>query len=260
MLSYSWPMIPNTLSNWVLSASDRLILTAFMGLEAVAVYGAANKIPLLFTSVQGTFIFAWQENASLALNDSDVEKYYSDMYDKIFCLLSGVMALLIGTTPILFWALIKGDYSDAYPQMPILFMGIFFSAIASFMGGIYVAHKKTKNVGITTMLAAACNLIIDLALVHRIGIYAASISTLVSYILLTIYRMHDVKKFQKISYNYTELSICVTFLSGMCVLCWINTICINIINFAIGTLFAVILNFKLLKSLSYSIMMRIKRR
>lgn len=144
MLSYSWPMIPNTLSSWVLSTSDRLVLTGFMGLEAVAVYAAANKIPLLFTSVQGTFIFAWQENASLALSDVDVEKYYSDMYDKIFSILSGIMALLIGATPILFWLLIRGDYADSYPQMPILFMGVFFSAIASFMGGIYCVATEHR--------------------------------------------------------------------------------------------------------------------
>lgn len=65
MLSYSWPMIPNSLSNWVLSFSDRAVLTAFMGLEANAIYSVANKIPALFTTVQGTFVFAWQENASL---------------------------------------------------------------------------------------------------------------------------------------------------------------------------------------------------
>lgn len=107
------------------------------------------------------------------------------------------MALLIAATPILFWLLIRGDYKEAYYQMPILFMGMLFSSMASFIGGIYVAHKKTRSVGVTTILAAACNLVIDLVFVHKIGIFAASISTLVSYVFLTIYRMVDVQKFQK---------------------------------------------------------------
>lgn len=242
MLSYSWPMIPNTLSNWVLSTSDRLVLTAYMGLEAVAVYGVANKIPQLLATVQGTFIFAWQENASLAVTDDDAEKYYSDMFDRIFCIISGVLAILIAATPILFWLLIRGDYDDAYPQMTILFMGMFFSTLSSFMGGIYVAHKRTKNVGITTMLAAAVNLAIDFALVHRIGIYSASISTLVSYMLLAIYRMHDVKKFQAISYRYKKIGLCLGILVLMCVFCWINTLTINIINGVLGCIFAFVIN------------------
>lgn len=256
MLSYSWPMIPNTLSNWVLGTSDRLVLTAFLGLESEAVYAAANKIPLLFTSVQGTFIFAWQENASLALSDSDVEQYYSDIFDRVFSILSGIMALLISVTPILFWLLIKGDYSESYPQMPILFMGVFFSAIASFMGGIYVAHKRTKNVGITTMLAAVCNLVIDLASVHSIGIYAASISTLVSYALLSVYRMHDVKRFQKIRYNYRKISLCLILLTVMCILCWINTSVVNIVNLVVGCIFALYINRRLVKSILQSVKSR----
>lgn len=259
MLGYSWPMIPNTLSSWVLSTSDRLVLTGFMGLEAVATYAAANKIPMLFTSVQGTFIFAWQENASLALSDSDVEKYYSNMFDRVFSILSGIMALLIGTTPILFWLLIRGNYGDSYPQMPILFMGVFFSAISSFMGGIYVAHKRTKNVGLTTMLAAVCNLAIDLGTVQSIGIYAASISTLVSYTLLSIYRMHDVKSFQKISYNYSKIGISITVLAGMCILCWVNTFTINIINVVIGIIFAFLLNKELFKSIIRAIISKLKK-
>ena len=181
------------------------------------------------------------------------------MFDKIFSILSGIMALLIGATPILFWLLIRGDYSESYPQMPILFMGVFFSALASFMGGIYVAHKRTKNVGLTTMLAAACNLLIDLTMVRSIGIYAASISTLVSYTLLSAYRMHDVKKFQKISYKYLKISICLLVLVSMCVLCWINTLPVNIINLLIGCVFAAYLNRNLIKTIFTSIKARIKR-
>ena len=242
MLGYSWPMIPNTLSNWVLSASDRFVLTAFWGIEAVAIYGVANKIPNLINTVKGSFVFAWQENASLALLDEGVEKYYSDMFDRIYCIVAGAMGMLIGTTPILFTTLIRGDYSDSYSQMPVLFMGVFFSVLSSFLGGIYVAHKRTKNVGITTMIAAVCNLIIDLALVNRIGIYAASVSTLVSYALLAAYRMKDVKRFQAITYRNAKIGITLLCLSGMCVICWINSQALNVINFIVGSLFAVILN------------------
>ena len=249
MLLYSWPMIPNTLSGWVLSTSDRLVLTAFMGLEAVATYGAANKIPALLVTVQGTFVFAWQENASLALNDSDVENYYTKMYDRIYCLVAGILAVLIGATPLLFRFLIRGDYADAYPQMPILFMGMFFNTISSFLGGIYVAHKRTKSVGLTTMLAAACNLIIDFALVRRVGIYAASISTLISYMLLAIYRMYDVRSFQTITYKYKKIAFTLAALVGMCILCWINIKPLNIANFIIGCAYAVLLNRMLIVSI-----------
>jgi Membrane protein involved in the export of O-antigen and teichoic acid len=247
MLRYSWPMIPNRLSYWILNASDRFILRGFLGLESIAVYAAANKIPQLFTSVLGTFVFAWQENASLAVEDGDAGEYYSQMFDQVFCIVTGVMALLIGATPILFTILIKGDYSEAYPQMPILYMGVFFSAIASFLGGIYIAHKKTKSVGSSTIVAAAVNLAIDLLLVRRLEIYAASISTLVSYIVLAVYRMTHVQSFQKLRYRIVKIVVCIAALSVMCVACRLNLPWLNLLNMACGAALAAALNLTLIR-------------
>lgn len=259
MLSYSWPMIPNSLSNWVLSFSDRAVLTAFMGLEANAIYSVANKIPALFTTVQGTFVFAWQENASLASKDSDADTYYAEMFDSIFGILVGIMALLIAATPILFWLLIRGDYKEAYYQMPILFMGMLFSSMASFIGGIYVAHKKTRSVGVTTILAAACNLVIDLVFVHKIGIFAASISTLVSYVFLTIYRMVDVQKFQKVKFNTGRFCLLIALLVLMCVICWIDTVALNVLNIILGCIIAVVVNRKIMKSILLTLKNKMKK-
>ena len=246
MINYSWPMIPNSLSNWVLSVSDRMVLTAFMGLEANAIYSVANKIPALFTTVQGTFVFAWQENASLASNDLDVDSYYSEMFNNIFGILVGMMALLIAATPVLFWFLIKGDYQEAYFQMPILFMGMLFSSLASFIGGIYIAHKKTRSVGMTTIIAAICNLTIDLVFVHKIGVFAASISTLVSYMFLTVYRMFDVQRFQKVKFDLPRFILLISLLSLMCVISWNNSMLLNILNVLIGLFLAIIVNRKIL--------------
>lgn len=259
MLSYSWPMIPNSLSNWVLSFSDRAVLTAFLGLEANAVYSVANKIPALFTTVQGTFVFAWQENASLASKDSDADTYYAEMFNSIFGILVGIMALLIASTPILFWLLIRGDYKEAYYQMPVLFMSMLFSSMASFIGGIYVAHKKTRSVGVTTILAAACNLAIDLVFVNKIGIFAASISTLVSYVFLTVYRMIDVQRFQKVQFNVARFVLLIALLTLMCVICWINRLALNVLNMVLGCLIAIIVNRKVLKSILLTVQTKMKK-
>lgn len=249
MLGYSWPMIPNALSIWGLKFSDRMVLTVFMGTEANGIYAAATKVPSILNVIQTAFTFAWQENASLASEDDDAAVYYSTMFDSIYTFLAGTLAVLIGCTPIMFRLLIRGDYQEAYYQMPILFMGTFFSCITAFLGGIYVAKKKTKSVGITTVVCATVNLVVDLALVNFIGIYAASISTLVSYLMLAIFRMIDVRRFQRISYNVGKLALYLVILCVMCVLCFQNNFYINIVNFAIGCIFALVTNRETIKSI-----------
>lgn len=234
MLAYSWPMVFNNLSRWALSTSDRLVITAFMGVEANAIYAVATKLPNLLSTLQSTFSMAWQENASIAAKDDDSSQYYSNMFDTFFCFLSGMLAILIAGTPILFTILIRGDYDEAYVQMPILYMGMLFDGMAAFLGGIYVARKKTKSIGITTVIAAGINLAIDLAFVNSIGIFAGSISTLVSYLFLMIYRMVDIRKIQKIDYKIGKIFVILAVMTLMSFLCWLQNPIANIFNAAIG--------------------------
>ncbi len=247
MLAYSWPMVPNNLSNWVLALSDRLIITAFLGVEANAVFAVANKIPYLFTTVQSTFTMAWQENASMASGDSDACNYYSKIFNNVFSLLSGMMAILIAFTPILFSQLIKGDYDEAYYQMPLLFLSMLFSCLSSFLGGIYVASKKITSVGITTIVAAACHVIINLTLIKKLGITACSVSTLISYLVLVIYRMLDLKRIQSIKYNYRKIALFLFILTIMSVISYQRVMLLDLLNFGIAVPFACIGNRKLLK-------------
>lgn len=254
MLLYSWPMIPNSLSNWVMNLSDRIIITGALGLEANAVYSVANKMPNLFTSVQGTFVMAWQENASIASKDEDIDTYYTSIFDSVTRILYAIMSVLIISTPILFSFLIKGNYNDAYYQMPILYVAMLFSAIASFIGGIYVALKKTRSIGITTIIAAVFNVIINFALIYKIGIFAGSISTLVSYAFLAVFRMVNIRKFVKIKYNTTVLVSMLCLLSIMGALSYKRVVLYDITNCIIGIVSALIFNQPIIKQVIHVFM------
>ena len=249
MVSYSWPMIPNNLSNWVLKLSDRLVITAVLGVEANAVYAIANKIPNLLSIVQSIFVMAWQENASIAVGDKDAGKYYSKMFDRVLTLMFGCTAVLVGFTPVVFTLLIRGDYDDAYVQMPLLILGMFFYCMSAFQGGIYVAHKKTKSVGVTTVVAAVVNLTIDILFVDMIGITAGSLSTLTAYFLLYVYRMIDVLKFQPMEYQVKKQIVYLAILCLMLYLCFIRNFSMNILNGVLGIVVCLFANKEILRDL-----------
>lgn len=247
MLAYSWPMVPNSMSMWVMRVSDRLVITFFMNVSANAIYAVANKIPQLLTLAQTTFTMAWQENASIVSKDEDADRYYSDMYKTMFDLMAGAMCVIIAFVPILFIILVRGDYSAAYNHIPILLLGMFFYAMSSYLGGIYVAYMKTKSVGITTMIAAVLNLVIDVALIHFIGLYAASLSTLISYVFLFFYRLIDVRKIIKIQYDFKHMILVFVFMILVSVLCVLQNNIANILNFVLATVVFLALNKQFLK-------------
>ena len=256
MISYSWPMIPNNLSNWVLKLSDRLIISVVLGVEANAIYAIANKIPSLLSMGQSVMIAAWQENASIALNDKNVNEYYSVMFDRIFKMVLGFTALIIGFMPVLFTTLVKGEYEEAYIQMPILIIGMFFACMSSFQGGIYIAHKKTVSVGITTILAAGINIVVHLLLINKLGIMAGSVSTLVAYFFLYFFRVFDVRRFQKISYVFRTQIFLLIIIIVMLFICAQRTYFCNVINMIVGIFLCMVLN----KDVVISIIKRIPKR
>lgn len=247
MISYSWPFIPNNLSSWVMTLSDRILLALFLGVEVNAVYAVSKKIPNLLTSVQSTFSLAWLENASLADSDDDKDQYFSKMFDVVFNIVLGACALLIGMSRILFNILIKGDYKDAYYQMPVLFLGMFFMTLSSYLAGIYVADKRTMEIGVTTTIAAIINLVIDLIFIPFIGMWAASISTLISYAFLFIYRIIDLNKYHHISYKKKRLILLIGLIILLCIISELNIFVLDCITTIIGFALCLKLNWTLVK-------------
>lgn len=254
LISYSWPLIPNNLSSWVMTLSDRLLLSLFLGVEVNAVYAVAKKIPNLLIAVQSTFSLAWQENASLSVKDNDIDNYYSHMFSLIFNLVIGSCAALIGVSPLLFSLLIRGDYMEAYYQMPVLFIALTFTTLSSYLAGIYIADKRTKEIGVTTTIAATINLAIDLIFIPTIGMWAASISTLVGYLFLFVYRIIDLKKYHEISFNYLHIVFGIAVLILFGIVSFINNTVCNCILFIIGLLVFIYLNKILIVSLYQKIL------
>jgi O-antigen/teichoic acid export membrane protein len=249
MIAYSWPLIPNNLSSWIMTLSDRLILAFFWGVEANAVYAVTKKIPNLLTTVQNPFSLAWHENASLSAEDSDIDEYYSSMFDKVFNIVFGACAVLIGISPILFSLLIRGEYAEAYSQMPVLFLATTFLSLSSYLAGIYIADKRTKEIGTTTTIAAIINLIIDLIAIPFIGTWAASISTLVSYVFLFVYRLIDLKKFHNIHYKYAKMCFSISVLVLLSFLSSFNNRWLNGCVLLVGLIIAIMFNQGFIKSI-----------
>ena len=59
MLKYSWPLVPNGISWWLINASDRTIISAFMGTAANGIYAVATKFPSIVSSFMGIFVMSW---------------------------------------------------------------------------------------------------------------------------------------------------------------------------------------------------------
>lgn len=246
LLKYSIPMIPNELSWWIVHVSDRTIISYALGVAANGIYSVSCKFSNILSSIFNIFNLSWQESAALYINDTDKDEFFSNVINKVFnlfiCFCIGILACL----PFVFELLIKDSYREAYKYVPILLLANIFSVLIGLIGSIYVAKKMTKEVAKTTMIAAIINLTIDIALIKVIGIYAAAISTLVSYMLLAIYRYIDVQKYVKVKIPIKNIVVNSIIFILVVVLYLYNNIALNVINLLLCILYAIIVNKELL--------------
>ena len=105
---------------------------------------------------------------------------------------------------------------------------------------IYVAKKNTKAIASTSIVSAIINILSHLLLIRCLGLFAATLSTLLAYFIMFIYRYIDIrKKYIKLKFNIKVL------ISSMVVLIIIIPIyyCGNVILQMLGMLISIIYAF-----------------
>lgn len=187
MLSYSIPLVPNTISWSIINVSDRLVIMSFLGATANGIYSIAYKFPNLINMFTGFFNIAWREISAEMVRDGNTEEF-EKIHKTIKNVLFSITILLVSSIRYIYPFFISGQYADSIVYVPILAIAIYYTSLATYYGGVFTAYKSTKILGITSTISAIINLALDIILFRWLGVYAAAISTLISSFFLYFYR------------------------------------------------------------------------
>ena len=205
ILRYSFPLIPNQLAWWVVGASDRIVVSNILGVALNGIYSVANKFSSMYITFYNIFNLAWTESCAVHIDDEDADKYLSDVITTMFSLFSAVCIGIAACMPFAFPLLINESYQDAYPQIPILLAAVLCQSVIGLVSVVYTAKKLSAVLAKTSFWIAAINLGTNLALIRFIGLYAASVSTLIAYGVMMIYRCVDVQKYVRITIPVSKI-------------------------------------------------------
>ena len=201
------------------------------------IYAAANKIPNLIGSFYSVFNLAWTETASRCSEDKDKEQYYSKLYEVILDFLILCACFILASSDLIFKLLIDSKFYEGYYQMPILILGVIFNCLVSFYGGIYIALKKTKEVGVSSAIGAILNIVINVLAIKHIGIFAASVSTVVSFAIICIYRRIKLNDFIALDYSLPKELIDLIVVTFCMVVFYIKIPFSNIVLYLVAFIF-----------------------
>ncbi len=247
MLKYSIPMIPNILSWWIINVSDRTILSVFLSTSANGIYTISCKFSNIINSIFSIFIMSWQETASLHINDDNKNEFFSKNINETLIFFTSLVIGCITCIPLVFNVIIGSEYIESYNYIPILLISCIFSILTAMIGGIYVARKDSKEIAKTSLLSAIINIVINITFIKWLGIYAACISTFIAYFVMMIYRIFDIKKYIKLTFDIRKNIILLIMLLIATVLYFINNKIILVILLIIEIPILYVLNISFIK-------------
>ena len=248
MYQYSIPLVPNGISWWIVNVSDRTVISYVLGTAANGLYAVSNKFPTILSSLLGVFNLSWSESAALHINSPDRDEFFSDISNTVTKLFTSLGVGMIACMPFIFPLLINSKYNGAFNQIPILILGAVFNVVVCLYSAVYIAKKMTKQVATVSIIGAIINITINVLFIKYIGLYAASISTAISYFVMMVYRHIDLKKYVNIKYESGLIVKTFLIFTFSIILYYQKNMILNIINLIVVVIYAFIMNKDFLNS------------
>lgn len=221
MLKFSLPLCINSVAFWLLSSSNKLIVSFLLGTEATGYLSIANKFNQVLFLVSTCFQLAWQELAFSRNNklEAGTGEFYTkamDLYTRILIcgLLLCIPLIQLGLT--IFPSFIDPSYNDSIILIPLALVGTVMSIICTFLGSIFGGLKKTNVIFVSSMAGAIVNIGLIYGLIQAgMGVMAANIAFMVGFFVAVVIRMLFLYKEIKMKFKVWNLLVFTPIIAGV---------------------------------------------
>jgi len=222
-LKYGIPLIPNLAILWILHASDRYMISYFLGATATGIYSAAYILSNQIGFLLGAITVVLFPAISKSFDEKKIQetKNYLKYSVKYFILITvpAIFGLCILATPIL-QIFTTTEFISGRIVIPFVAFSALFSGL--FQIYIYIIHlvKKTHLTIRLLTIAAISNLVLNFILIPRIGILGAAIATLVAYGILGLLTLIITRKYFKVEIEIIPIikSVFAASIMAICLL------------------------------------------
>lgn len=187
LLRFGLPLVPVTMSFWVFTASDRIVLAKFGSFEELGYYSAALSLISVFALLSAAIGQAWVPRL-FRLYERDkahaAEVVGASITYYLFAL--GLAALgLSALAPELIDLITAPAYAPASQVVPLLALGAVAYGTTMLTSSGMTLTYRTGRLSTFSAGAAVCNVLLALLLVPRLGMAGAAIASLLGYTVLT---------------------------------------------------------------------------
>ncbi|SFI79349.1 lipopolysaccharide biosynthesis protein [Myroides guanonis] len=220
LLKYSIPLVPNSLSWWLINSSDKFLILAFLSIDDNGIYAISSKYPIILILINSIFILAFQDEKLLEKDNSNLINE-GRMFDKYINFQFSLALLFITLSKFMVLFTVASDYIKAYEAMMFLFVGVVFSSLSSYLGVYLMRELSTKEILKSSLIGGVINVLFVLLFIKYLGVLACALGSIVSFFVLFYYR-------------YLYLNRKYFFLVNLKKIIMLTTVIIVIISFIIS--------------------------
>jgi O-antigen/teichoic acid export membrane protein len=187
-LSFGVPLVPSSLAYWVFAVSDRILLGKLSTLEQVGLYAVANQVTGMLAFFNGALGQAWSPHAIRVYEER--QEYAPIFFGRVMTyVLAGFGLLSVGITTFsheILMALSTPSFYAASLAIGPLALGTAAYATTQVTAIGISLKKKTYYFAIFSWAAALLNVGLNVLLIPMWGMIAASWTTMIAYLFLTL--------------------------------------------------------------------------
>lgn len=211
MLKYAFPLVPGGIAAIMVNVIDKPILNHIVGLANVGVYQANFKMGVFMMLLVSMFDQAWRPFFLQHAKEENAKELYSKVFSVFtaFTLWAAMgLAFLLPViikTPVAGFYLLHPSYWGGLNIIPFVLAGYFFYGLYVNFMVAPVLTKKTSVLLCATLAGAAVSIGVNLLLAPKIGITAAGLAIMLSYITMAVILFIFLQKNYPIRYQYRRL-------------------------------------------------------
>ena len=215
MLAYGLPLVPSTLSFWLIRSANRFFLVRLASIEDVGIYTVACKLSALIDFVNMAFIMGWAPLCVAVSAKPDIKRFYAKTL-VYFSMLTGFLMLAVTTFAheILSIATTE-EYVIAYRVVgPLCF-------ISTGYGLYYISNlgltltRKTYHITWCVFVAAVVCIALDWLTIPIWGLYGAAYASVAAFVILNILIFVMSQRYYRIPYEFGKTVLILVGAAGL---------------------------------------------
>ena len=204
-LSFSLPLIPGTLSYYLVSMSDRILIEKYLDLNSLGIYSTASTLALLLNIVSFGAYKAFEPYFFRIYGTIDFRRKFEIVHDNfLFILLVGASGIALYSKEF-FIIFSSKEFHESFYYVPMILVGVLASSMTLLYSTVITAREKTKISSIISIVGGLFSITMNILLLTKYGLISACITFAISLVLMLLASIYfsDIKiPFRRILYAF----------------------------------------------------------